>query len=108
MALQMSEDVPASEVSKIDGQGAPESGSFSGRLYNGSDAWTLREVTIRIVLKTSDPGSPLPPRQTDYRIRNLWIPPREIRSVEADVLTPRGFEFDSWNIVSARGLKSYW
>jgi hypothetical protein len=58
VAVQMSTPFPPEEIALLGGQGAPSDGWFSGKVYNGSRSWTVREVTIRIILKSSLP--PLP------------------------------------------------
>jgi hypothetical protein len=60
-ALQISRPFPANELAKLDGQGAPLDGVFSGKVYNGSDSWTVREITIGIVMKVDPPKVPPPP-----------------------------------------------
>lgn len=111
VAARISRSLPPQELARLGGEGTAASGTFSGTLYNGSSDWTVREVTIRIVQKQqTDPNDReyYEPDEKEYRIDGLWIVPLQTRSLQVDVLSPRGLQFDSWRIVAARGFKNYW
>ena len=48
---RISRSLPAEELVRLDGLCSSSSGTFSGEIHNGSEAWTIREVTIRLTLK---------------------------------------------------------
>jgi hypothetical protein len=120
---------------RLDGLCSSSSGTFSGEIHNGSEAWTIREVTIRLTLNekvvldygelarksggivTETPPSFKPDavlasvpqmKSRDYKIRGLWIPPLETGHVSVEVLTPPGSEFVQWKPIAAKGSKDFW
>ena len=85
-AVQTSRPFPAEEVALLGGQGAPSDGWFSGKLYNGSHSWTVREVTIRIIFKASSPPLPesseLTPDDVSSFMRSRTGKPSEVGRTE--------------------------
>jgi hypothetical protein len=113
---RVSRQLPAEELARLDGLCLSSSGTFSGEIHNGSQAWTIREVTIRLTLKEAPPGTvpnatiapPLEAKSRDYQIRNLSIGPLETGHVLVEVLTPPGSEFVQWRPIDAKGFTSLW
>ena len=132
---RISRSLPAEELVRLDGLGSSSSGTFSGEIHNGSESWTIREVTIRLTLNekvvldydeltrkyggilTETPPSFKPDavltsvpqmKSRDYRIRSLWIEPLETGHISVEVLTPPGSEFVQWKPIAAKGFKSFW
>ncbi|MGD0777869.1 MAG: hypothetical protein ABSC05_34210, partial [Candidatus Solibacter sp.] len=120
---------------QLDGLCSSSSGIFSGEIHNGSEAWTIRQVTIRLTLKekvvldeeelarkygatvTEAPPDAKPDavltsvpqmKSRDYKIRGLWIPPLETGHVSVEVLTPPSSEFVQWKPIAAKGFKDFW
>jgi hypothetical protein len=113
---RISRQLPTEELARLDGLCMSSSGTFSGEIHNGSHAWTIREVTIRLTLKEAPPGTvpnatiapPLEAKSRDYQIRNLSIGPLETGHVLVEVLTPPGSEFVQWRPIDAKGFTSLW
>lgn len=135
---RISRPLPSEELLRLDGLCSSASGTFSGEIHNGSESWTIREVTIRLTLKEkvildfeelgksakeygltlsdSPPGTQpqavlTPPPQLksrDYQIPNLSVRPLETCSISVKVLTPPGSEFVQWKPVAAKGFKNFW
>jgi hypothetical protein len=119
---RISRSLPATELARLDGLCKASSGLFSGTIYNGSQSWTIRELTVRLTLderavpdveegagKTGG-ASTVPSRllrSREYQIRNLWIPPLETRGVSVEVLTPSDAEFVQWRTVAAKGFRDF-
>jgi hypothetical protein len=102
---RISRTLPADELAKLDGLCSSSSGVFSGEIYNGSESWTIREVTVRLTLQENSTA-----KSRDYHIRSLWIPPLETRRVSVDVLTPPGSESvpPKWTPIAGMGFKDFW
>jgi hypothetical protein len=108
--------LPAEEIAKFDGACSIQGGWFSGKIHNGSESWTIRDVTIRITLVQDSKGEvPLPPGfdrpaedQQDYRIKELLIAPLENQAVHIPVAVAEGMKLGNWEIVAAKGHRNYW
>lgn len=132
---RISRSLPAEELLQLDGLCSSSSGTFSGEIHNGSHAWTIREVTIRLTLKekvvldeeelarkygavvTEAPPDAKPDavltslpqmKSRDYKIQNLWIEPLETGHISVEVLTPPGSEFVQWKPIAVKGFKNFW
>ncbi len=104
--LQIPRAFSADELALVTGQGAPFGSTFHGTVYNGSRLHVVREITIRVSFRPDSPSGAADER--DYRVRGLWVPPLGTATFYVDVISLPGTEFDRWQIISARGIRSYW
>lgn len=108
---RISRDLPAGEVSKLDGRGSVSYGAFEGTLYNGTQDWTVRQVTIRIVHGEHVAPGDREFHETDekeYRLDGLSIAPLRTQPIHVEIISPNSLPFDSWQIVAAKGFKKLW
>jgi hypothetical protein len=93
--------LPLSEHIKVTGNaGLTGYGSFSGKIYNGSD-WTITDLIIRVM-----------PKEKDGKIR--WdrrfqasevIPPLSTRSIQVAVTGDENVAAIEWSIEEIRGYE---
>lgn len=116
-------ELTAATLAKITGHaGVNEYGNFTGNIYNGSNEWSVTQVTVSLSKTTNKPwlrydfdkdGNSIPPPAG-------YIPIAESKAYRIDViaqpLTSKDFSIPvdndrssqvEWNIVNARGYKAH-
>ena len=90
--------IPYPDKSKITGNGSLGYGSFSGKLYNGSD-WTVKEVVFQITAKEED-GSVRWSRQLK---KEITIEPLSTEYFSVTVSGEQKVGSFTWHLDQARG-----
>jgi hypothetical protein len=92
---------PLSEQAKVSGNaGLSGYGSFSGRIYNGSN-WTITDMIIRVLPKEKD-GTV----RWDRRFKaSEVIPPLSTQSIQFSVTGDDGVASIEWSIEEIRGYE---
>ncbi len=97
---QKEQELPYAEASKITGSAGLSYGSFSGKLYNGSD-WTVTRVIVSVSAKEED-GTV---RWSRDFSEALTIKPLTSMSFEVTVVGDQGIKEAPWNIKKVFGYK---
>lgn len=101
-AKAKAEDMPPWELAKITGKGrvSPFTDSFTANLYNGSNEWTVTEVTV-VLTATDEKGKVQ--QAMEYAV-DLNLPPLATQEIAVSILKERDVSYQ-WNISKARGQK---
>ena len=93
--------LPWSELAKVTGNAGLGSGVFSGKVYNGSTAWTIKRLVFRVTAK--DKGDV--DRWTRDLSDDITIAPLETTSFFVTVTGDDKAESSSWTIHEAYGYE---
>ena len=92
--------LPADQQARITGNASLSFGSFSGKIYNGSD-WTVTGLTFRVVAKEKD-GSV----RWDRKFKeSMNVQPLSTTSFSVSVTGDQGCASHEWSIDEAIGFK---
>lgn len=90
--------VPSEIRSEITGNASVGLGSFSGKIYNGSN-WTITNITFRLRVKEKD-GNVRWDRKFN---KSIQITPLSTSSFSIPVMGDKGIDSFDWNIVEVIG-----
>jgi hypothetical protein len=93
--------LPWSELAKVTGNAELGSGVFSGKVYNGSAAWTIKRLVFRVTAK--DKGDV--ERWTRDLSDDITIAPLETQGFFVTVTGDDKTESSSWTISAAYGYE---
>lgn len=93
-------------LQQLTGHGGIGSGIFSGNIYNGTQDWTITEVTILLIPKGKEKNAVafLDAKEYNEYVVVPPLPPLTNRSFSFYVDGPK--QNYSWNVVRARGHRS--
>lgn len=92
--------LPLEEHIKVTGNAGLNYGSFSGKIYNGSN-WTITDMIIRVIAKEKSGSVRWDRKFKESKV----IPPLSTESIYVSVTGDEGVTSFEWNIEEIRGYK---